>query len=288
MHNMSIKLWALLINWLRLWTTIINKAYLWTTIIYNWITSLAWDLLYASFNSKELDILEDTAPAWTAFNSDWTKMYILWIANLKIFEYNLSTAYDITTAIISTSFTIPNVSWLHFKPDWTKLYLTWTTNDLIYQYDLSIAWDVNTLLQSWTFNVSSIDLNMRDVAVSSDWTKMFTSGSSWDSVYQYTMSTPWDISTLSYDSLSYNTSAHGTDYWLTFSPDWSKFFLWGYTKVSQFNLSNITNITTASHSKDLNTSTQDNWSILWLSFNWDWTQLNVISTGTDNMYQYNL
>ncbi len=59
-----------------------------------------------------------------------------------------------------------------------------------------------------------------------DGTKMYVIGESSDSVYQYTLSTPWNLATASYDSdsLSVSDSSPGSTF---FNPDGTKMFYLG-------------------------------------------------------------
>lgn len=91
------------------------------------------------------------------------------------------------------------VSGLNFKPDGTEMYVVWQASDYIYQYTLSTPWNVSTALLSEVEGVGSRDNSPFGLAFKPDGTKMYFSGRQNDRYYQYTLSTPWDISTASYD-----------------------------------------------------------------------------------------
>ena len=80
-------------------------------------------------------------------------------------------------------------------------------DDTIHQYTLSTAWDVSTgSYASKTLVTTSEETNPRAVEFNDDGTRLFVGGSTTQVVVQYTLSTAYDISTATYDNLSYNPS----------------------------------------------------------------------------------
>ena len=99
----------------------------------------------------------------------------------------------------------PSPREIKFSTDGTNLYITGSTST-VDQYKLGSAWDLSTATFYRTIDIFSQDFVPRGLAFSSDGTKMFVAGAWNKKIYQYTLSTPWDISTASYASifLSYN------------------------------------------------------------------------------------
>ena len=99
-----------------------------------------------SFNSTE------AKPEGMAFNDDGTKMFIVGNQNDTIYEYTLSTAYDVTddgatlasTLDISDQEGVPRA--LEFSSDGTKMFIVGTGNGNveINIYSLATAWDIST------------------------------------------------------------------------------------------------------------------------------------------------
>lgn len=176
--------------------------------------------------------VSETSPNGITFKPDGTKMYICGHSTDGIIEYALSTPWDLSTASYTTYQQMydsgNNYEGLSFKPDGTKVYLM-NSADTIVQWSLSTAWDIDTLsYDNVSLLTNSQDGLMRDIFVSSDGTKIFTNGISNDNVYQYTMTTPWDLSTASYDNKFYSYNSQSVNiYNLTFHPDGSKFYLGG-------------------------------------------------------------
>lgn len=146
---------------------------------------------------------KDTQPVEVRFSSNGLKMYVLWLANAKVFEYTLSTARDISTASYTSEFAVwteeATPVGMTFSVDWTKMYIVWTTSDTVFQYTLSTARDLSTASYATiSFSVSTQETAPTWVEFSRDWLKMFIIGTSWDDVNQYTLWTAWDCSTAVY------------------------------------------------------------------------------------------
>lgn len=63
---------------------------------------------------------------------------------------------------------------------------------------------------SKSFSVSSQATGPRSLYFKDDGSKLYISDDTTDSLYQYTLSTAWDISTASYDSVSFSVSSQDT------------------------------------------------------------------------------
>lgn len=92
----------------------------------------------------------------------------------------------------------PNPTGIFFKPDGTKMYMNGYTNDDVNEYNLSTAWDITTATYSQNFGLSSQDISSQGIFFKPDGTKMYMVGSGSDNINEYTLSTAWDVSTLSY------------------------------------------------------------------------------------------
>ena len=81
-----------------------------------------------------------------------------------------------------------------------------------------------------SFSVVSQEVFPQDVTFSSDGTKMYIVGYNTDAVYQYTLSTAWDVSTASYASKSFSVSSQDTvPTGVTFSSDGTKMYVVGHS-----------------------------------------------------------
>ena len=115
-----------------------------------------------------------------------------------------------------------------FNTDGTTMFIVGTSTDTVYQYTLSTGFDVSTAsYSSKSFSVSSQDTSPLSVAFNTDGTTMLFLGSS-DTVYQYTLSTGFDVSTASYSSKSFSVSSQDTiPQSVAFNTDGTKMFIVG-------------------------------------------------------------
>lgn len=204
--------------------------------LYQYSLSTAWDVSTASYDSVSFSVVtQESIPTQVYFKPDGTKFYLTGFASDTVFEYSLSTAWDLSTASYnSVSFdasgttTTPNA--LSFKPDGTKFFLGDFITDLIYQFSLSTAWDLSTAsYDSVSFSVASQEGTVSDIHFNPDGDKMYIIGPNADSVFQYSLSTAWDLSTASYDSISFSaTSQEGNARGMAFKNDGSKLYVTGY------------------------------------------------------------
>jgi DNA-binding beta-propeller fold protein YncE len=197
--------------------------------------STGFDLSTASYDSVSLHVSsQDSSPRSVEFNTDGTKMYLLGSSSVSIHQYSLSTGFDLSTASYdSVSFSVFSQGSspldITFNSDGTKIFLAEDTTDTIYRYSLSTAFDLSTAsYDSISFSVSSQDISPRDVELNPDGTKMYVLGVVNNKVFQYSLSTAFDISTASYDSVSFSVgSQDASPLGLAFSTDGTKMYLVG-------------------------------------------------------------
>ena len=183
-----------------------------TDKVFEYVLSTPWDALTGTYNSVEFSVLSQTTyPTDIAFKPDGTKMYICTSAEDAVFQYSLSTAWDLSTASydnvsFSTSSEENNVQALAFSNDGTKMYTAGLEYDNVVEYDLSTAWDVSTASHnSVTLSTSSQTATPDGLFFNADGTSLFVASSELDQVLQYDMTTAFDLSTASYTNIaSYN------------------------------------------------------------------------------------
>ena len=164
--------------------------------------STAWNISTASYVQNFSVAAQDTAPLGLFFKPDGTKMYVAGFAGADINEYNLSTAWNISTASYVQNFSVvaqetqPND--VFFKPDGTKMYVVGFVGDDINEYNLSTAWNISTATYVQNFSVASQDTQPVGIFFKPDGTKMYVVGGDSNDVNEYNLSTAWNISTASY------------------------------------------------------------------------------------------
>ena len=104
--------------------------------------STAYDITTASYNTYFDLSSQDTGCRGISFTDNGTIMYIVGTGNDKVYKYDLSTAYDITTACYSSSIDVssqdtdPND--IAFNNDGSKMYIAGDGNDNVYEYNFTI------------------------------------------------------------------------------------------------------------------------------------------------------
>ena len=86
------------------------------------------------------------------------------------------------------------------------MYLIGHKGDDVNEYNLSTAFDISTASYSQNFDFSAQEQGPRDLAFNDDGTKMFIVGLRGDKVYEYTLSTAFDVSTASHASSDFDIS----------------------------------------------------------------------------------
>ena len=184
--------------------------------VYQYSLSTAFDLSTATYDNVSFSVAsQDTLPMGVFFNPDGTQMYILGLDYKKIFQYSLSTAYDLSTASYSNiSFSTLNEDSgmydMAFNGDGTKMYTIagGSNNHAVFQYSLTTAYNVGTAsYDSVSFSVSSQETTPQGFRFISDGTQLFVIGQGSNTIFQYSLSTAYDISTASYDSVSFSAAS---------------------------------------------------------------------------------
>lgn len=134
-------------------------------------------------------------PCEVRLSADGTRMYVLQQA-ADLYQYDLSTAFDVTTATYDTTLdmdaTDANTYGFTFKYDGTVLYQIGRSNEINW-FNLSSAWDISTATaDANSGTVKLLDHNWNSIDISRDGTKLFCMGETADDVKAFTMTTPYD------------------------------------------------------------------------------------------------
>jgi hypothetical protein len=166
--------------------------------------STAWDVSTATFVRLFSTSAQDSAPVDIFFKPDGLSMFIMGQTNDTVFQYTLSSAFDISTAsYASKSFsvtsqeTLPTGLW--FKSDGTVMYVIGSTSDTVFQYTLGTAWDVSTAsYASISFFVGTQEGSPTQVNLSADGLNMWVLGVVGDDISEYSLGTAWNVSTATF------------------------------------------------------------------------------------------
>jgi len=201
-----------------------------------------------------------------------------------------------TAAYINKSFYVGSEDTLPrdivLKTDGTKMYIIGASNGKIYQYTLGTAWDISTAsYDSVNLDISTEDTNPTEIFIKSDGSTLWMLGENTKAVYQYTFGTPWDLSTLSYDAVSFSVASEdAAPRGLNFRDNGTKMYITGAggDKVYQYSLGTAWDISTAVYDNvSLDTSTEDI-TTTGISFKPDGTRFYLTGAVTKKIYQYSL
>jgi len=201
--------------------------------------STAWDVSSASYLQSFSVSAQETQPTGLFFKPDGTKMYVIGLTGYDVNEYDLSTAWDVSSASYQQNFSVAaqetQPSGIFFKPDGTKMYVIGYVGDDVNEYDLSTAWDVSSASYLQNFSVAAQETLPTDVSFKPDGTKMYVLGFAGADMNEYSLSTPWDISSASYVQ---NRFIGNSPAGFFFKPDGGAFYAvdFGYDTVEQWTL----------------------------------------------------
>jgi 6-phosphogluconolactonase (cycloisomerase 2 family) len=210
--------------------------------------STAWDVSTAAIFQSFSVAAQDNNPTALFFKPDGLKMYVIGSQNDLVYEYNLSTAWDVSTATFLQSFYSkaqePGPEAVVFKPDGTKMYVSGYLSDKVHEYNLSTAWDVSTATLLQDLSIASEDTYSQGMAFKPDGSRMYIGGQASRALLEYVLSTPWDVSTATfshYTILPEMIGPRGID----FRPDGLKLFAVTETSdtIFEYDLGDLTTVT---------------------------------------------
>ena len=205
-----------------------TKLYILGTTHYTWkrySLSTAYDITTASYDGSTYDRANTGAmqnPAEVRWGDSGSKVYILDLSDNTIYQMNLSTAYDMTTASHWTflnSNMSTNVEGFDISPNGTKLITC--TDARVREYTLSTAWDISSAsyVSSWygndgyrhnLGNATSPAVNASSITWNGDGYKFFLADDSNDKIYQYSVSHAYEVRGVTYDNVELDVSSYST------------------------------------------------------------------------------
>ena len=250
------------------------------------------DLANASYDGVSFSVAgQDTAPQGIFFKPDGAKLYIIGDAGNDVNEYDLSTPWDISTALYLQNFVVGSQETsprnVFFKPDGTKMYVIGQIGDDVNEYDLSTGWDISTASYLQNFSVAAEETAPQGIYFKPDGTKMYVAGNEGDDITEWTLSTAWDISTASY-AQGFSVSSQETfPSGVFFNPDGTKMYVIGLVSdnVNEYDLSTGWDVSTASYLQNFSVSSQDGIPT-GIFFKSDGSKMYIIGNATDTIYQY--
>jgi len=254
------------------------------------------DLAASSFVDAFSVSTEDTAPSDIAFNNDGTKVFVMGNTSNNVYEYDLTTAYDISTASYSgNSLSVGSQSGggsgIAFNADGTKLFMCEYLNDTVYQYNLTTGFDLSTgSYASVSFSVASQATAPHAIRFKPDGTKMYIIGNNTDKVYEYTLTTGFDLTTASYSGNFIDISSEEPiGVGLDINSDGTKVYVVGTTNdtVYEYTLSTAYDLSTASYSGNSFSVATQELTPNGIAFNPSSSKFFIVGTTGDDINEYN-
>jgi hypothetical protein len=200
---------------------------------------------------------QETSPQGLDISPDGTKLIVVGDADDALDYYTLSTPFDLSSATYdgTTSAINSNPYGCRFSSTGHKIFVSRNQADDVYEIPLSTNYDASTAgaFQS-SGNLTTLSGNAQadfnGIHFSSDGTKMFSCDEANNKVHEYTLSTAWDITTLSYvhafDISSQDTIVND----LAFTDDGTRMFILGSQTgyIYEYGLTQAWDVSSASYS----------------------------------------
>lgn len=240
------------------------------------------------------------SPSGVFFKPDGTKMYVLTDSEISavVEEHTLSTPWDLTTGSwansdLSLSSYETQAKDLFFKDDGLELFIIGPSGDSVDHFTLSAAWDVSTASHTRVQSISSDSTYPTGIWFKPDGTKMFivssSGGTTADKIGEYSLSTPWDISTIGSITEFDISTEETTPRALFFNDDGTIAYVAGKGNdaVFVYTLSTAWSISTASYDGTLMTGSADSLTgVQGVFIGDDGASLYITDLGTDDVLQY--
>jgi DNA-binding beta-propeller fold protein YncE len=266
--------------------------------VYEYDLSPAWDVSTSSYLRNFSVAAQESTPQGIFFKPDGTKMYVIGSTGKEVNEYDLSSAWDVSTASYLQNFSVlaqdSTPTGVFFKPDGTKMYVIGSAGDAVNEYDLSSAWDISTASYLQNFSVAPQETLPQEVFFKPDGTKMYVIGqTAIDGVIGYDLSSAWDLSSASfiYPTTNYFsvTTEETQPQGIFFKPDGTKMYVIGVAgkDVNEYDLSSAWDVSTASYLQNFSVATEET-SPTGVFFKPDGTKMYVIGSASADVNEYDL
>lgn len=261
--------------------------------VYQYQLSNWWDVSTATLVTTFSTTATTTSLRGLTFNNAGTTMYI--VESLSVVKaFDLQTSFDLTTA----SYPLKNITaqdglprGIAFSTDGSRMFITGDSNNRVYQYDLSIPWMVGTATYVAFISVAAQASVPSSLEFKPDGTKMYLNDYLTENVRQYSLGTPWTISTATFDNVSFFVGTQeGSPYGLSFNNDGTRMFILGVQRdrIYQYDLSTAWDISSATYnSVNLSVVNQETNPVS-LTFNNDGTNIFIVGTTNDKIISYTL
>jgi hypothetical protein len=195
---------------------------------------------------------QDATPNGIYFKDDGTRFYIIGASGDRIYQYDLSTAWDASTAVynsvnlsVAIRDTVPTD--LFISPDGSILFMLGDTNNAVYRYDLTTPWDISAVTFINSFSVTAEEATPNGLYFDPTGTNMYVVGTTGDDVNQYTLGTAWDLTTAAFLQSASLLPFESSPTAISFNNSGSRMYILGTTgdDITEFRLTTPWDVSTA-------------------------------------------
>lgn len=207
--------------------------------IYQYSASTPWDISTLTYDGVVLDTTaQNDSPQGFCWGDDGLKLYVVAIGSLldAVYEYTATGAYDLSTVTYasrteSVAAADQQAMGVEFKPDGTKFWIIGIQNDRVHSFSCSTPWQLGASSSNdgISFSVSAETASPLGFRWKPDGTKFYVvdGNALLASVFEYSLGTPWDITTASYTGVSYTSAEHNATEDVHFKDDGTQMYLLG-------------------------------------------------------------
>lgn len=196
-----------------------------------------WQIETAKFSQEFAVGTQETVSRGLVFRDDNTanagkQMYVIGTQGDDVNEYSLTTAWDLSTASFTHSFSVQTEAGqpqaVAFKSDGSKMFVLNSNDRKVYSYSLSADWDVSSASYDGSttdLSVQSQDLAPQGMFFKNDGKKMYMCGFSGKDINQYSLQNAWEPASATYERNFSVASTGGDPNGIFFKPDGNRFFI---------------------------------------------------------------
>ena len=255
--------------------------------------------LYTLYGAKE--------PKGFWFNDTGTQVWIVDYQSFIVSKVTMSTAWDFTTASfngntpsastnISAYITFP--TGIFWKPDGTSYWITGSSTNAIKEFSVSTSWDISTSSYVRQFDTDTLIVaggtgpyipTISGLSFNSTGTRMYVSGQVADAVYEFELSTAWNITTATYNVGSRKQSGNigGSIDGMWVKDNGTKLYTIDANILKEYSMSVAHDPSTASETQSY-TFPSSLSACSGMFFSDDGTRLILIDSTTDSIVRYDL
>jgi len=268
--------------------------------IYEYAVKVGFDLTSTVTFNGFFPVQSNTiSPAGMTWSNNGARLYLVAEDFDEILEFNVPTPFDILSGVNNTGQTVfvqaqdTSMQGMAWNDDGTKFFLVGDQNNTVYEYVVNSPFDFSSgvAFNNESFSVGDDETSPTGIAFSNDGRKFFIVGTSAQTVLEYLVSTPFDLSSgVIFSSEFFDVSSEDTaPQGISFNNDGTKFFIAGsqndniyeYDLVGEFSLSGDSDFS----GESFVVTTQET-SPTGMAWNNDGKKFFVVGNNSDALFEY--